>query len=67
MLYKELKIKSEAELEKLLKERREALRELRFNVFQGQLKSVRQVRNIKKTIARILTVLNVKKSPADNL
>lgn len=57
MKIKELKIKSENELQALLRESREKLRDLRFKVAQRQLKNVRDVRKTKKLIAQILTLL----------
>jgi len=53
----ELRQKSKEELEKLLKEKRERLRVLRFDLVAGKLKNVREIREIKKDIARILTLL----------
>ncbi|MBI2098924.1 50S ribosomal protein L29 [Candidatus Uhrbacteria bacterium] len=58
----ELKEKSETELRKLLAEDREKLRDLRFRVSQGAHKAVRDIRKLKLRIARILTVLTMKKS-----
>lgn len=57
---KDLKNKNIAELNALLAENRELLRELRFKDSNRQLKNVRQLRSIKKAIANILTVLNQK-------
>jgi len=54
----ELRQKSKAELEKLLKEKGERLRALRFDLASGKLKNVREIRQTKKDIARILTILN---------
>lgn len=45
------------ELEKLLKENREKLRQLRFDLSAGKVKNVKEVHKIKKEIARILTLL----------
>ena len=59
---KELKKKGEPELQKLLQESRESLRDMRFKVSQRQLKKVRDVRKMKRYIARILTILNEKKN-----
>jgi large subunit ribosomal protein L29 len=61
MKIKELKQKSENELQKMLQESREKLREFRFKIASKQLKKVREVRSVKKLIAKILTLLNVKK------
>lgn len=60
MKINELKQKSEAELKKLLQESREKLRELKFKIASKQLKKVREVRSVKKLIAKILTLLNKK-------
>jgi len=57
----ELRQKSEGELQKLLFEMREKLRQLRFELSQGKLKNVRLIRETKKDIARILTVINEKR------
>lgn len=59
MKQKEITAKSKPELTKLLSELRETLRDLRFKVANKQLKNVRQIRDAKKTIARILTRLAV--------
>lgn len=62
MEYKEIKNKSENELHRLLAESRDRLREARFKDASKQLKNVREIRVIKKTIAQILTLLNKKTS-----
>jgi large subunit ribosomal protein L29 len=58
MKIKELRNKSKEELEKLLEEYREKLRQLYFDIHLKKIKNVREVRAVKKTIARILTLLN---------
>jgi len=58
---KELKLKSGAELNKLLALSREHLRDLRFKVSQNQLKNIREFRKLKKKISTILTLINQKK------
>lgn len=60
MKVKELKVKSITELQRLLNEKREALRVMRFKVEQRQLKKVHEVKNTKRDIARILTIINHK-------
>lgn len=62
MKVKELRGKSAGELEKLLAEQREKLRSLRFNVSTAQENHVREIREAKKTIARILTLSNETKN-----
>jgi ribosomal protein L29 len=49
--------KSEKELENLLKEKREALREMRFSLTGASNEDVRNKRRNKKDVARILTEL----------
>lgn len=61
MELKELKNKTEKELKQVLNEFRDKLRDLRFKDGNKQLKNVREIREIKKTIARILTLLSIKK------
>ena len=49
-----------AELQTLLTESREQLQQLRFKVAADQHKNVRDVRSLRKTIARVLQVLRHK-------
>jgi len=65
MELKELKTKSEAELHRLLAETRNQLRELRFKDASRQLKDVRDIREAKKLIAQILTMLHLPKQSSD--
>jgi len=58
MEIKELKQKSKSELHNLLMQKRESLRELRFKDASKQMKDVREIRVVKKDIAKILTLLN---------
>jgi large subunit ribosomal protein L29 len=58
---KELWQKDKKELEKLLKECKEKLQKLRFDLKLGKLKNYREIRNLKKDIARILTIICQKK------
>lgn len=53
----ELRKKSKEELQKILKDNREKLRQLRFDLSAGKVKNVKEIRNLKKEIARILTLL----------
>jgi len=57
MKFKELKNQSEAELKKLKVELQDKLRDLRFKIASRQLKNVRETREAKKTIARVMTLL----------
>lgn len=54
---KELQHKPPLELRKLLKEKREQLRVLRFDLAAGKVKNVSEIRAVRKDIARILTAL----------
>jgi large subunit ribosomal protein L29 len=53
----ELRQKSKSELEKILKDDHERLRQLRFDLVSGKVKNVKEIREIKKDIARILTLI----------
>ncbi|MBU0597509.1 50S ribosomal protein L29 [Patescibacteria group bacterium] len=61
MKVKEVRKKTEGELQKMLKSQREVMRDLRFKISSKQHKDVRDYREVKQTIARILTVLKEKK------
>lgn len=53
----ELRQKPRRELQKLLQDSQEKLRQFRFDLVSGKIKNVREVRQTKKDIARILTIL----------
>ncbi len=57
MKIQELRQKPKEELQKLLQGNQEKLRQLRFDLVSGKIKNVREVRKIKKEIARISTLL----------
>ncbi len=61
MDFKELKKKKESDLHKILAESRDKLRDLRFKDANKQLKNVMEIRAVRGTIARVLTLLNIKK------
>jgi len=61
MNIKDLKNKNITELQVMLKEKRESVLALRFKNNSNQLKSVREIRQAKKDIARILTLINTHK------
>lgn len=52
----ELRKKTKEELQKNLFDKREKLRQLYFDLAGGKVKNVREIRKIKKDIARILTL-----------
>lgn len=62
MIAKELREKSDGELRKMLQEERERVRELRFKVSQDQHKDVRELREARKLVARILTIMRAKQA-----
>lgn len=55
-----IKIQNESDLEKAVLEKREHLRLARFGVAGSKVKNVRDQRNTKKDIARILTELHAR-------
>jgi ribosomal protein L29 len=63
---KELRGKNIEELKKLLAEKRESVRKLRFDVATKQVKNTRQIRNEKRDISRIETLINEEKTNGQN-
>jgi large subunit ribosomal protein L29 len=61
MKIKELRGKNTEELKKLLAEKRDGVRKLRFDVATKQVKNTRQIRNDKKDIAKIETLISEEK------
>ena len=61
MKIKEIREKNKKELEKNLIELRNKLTKIKFDISGKQMKNHREVRKIKKDIAKILTVLNLGK------
>ena len=59
---KEIKTKSDGELKKLLQEKKESLRVARFGASGSKSKNVKEAGTVKKTIARILTETNARKT-----
>lgn len=57
----ELRQKSKPELNKLLQDSCERLRQLRFDLASGKVKNVREIRGLKIDIARTLTLLKTLK------
>ncbi|QSH39260.1 50S ribosomal protein L29 [Candidatus Kaiserbacteria bacterium] len=57
---KDLKKKSDKDLEKLIREKREELREFRFKSAGSRTRNVREGRNTRKEIAQILTELTLR-------
>jgi large subunit ribosomal protein L29 len=57
----QLRKKSKKEMNRLLLEKRDRLRELRFDLASGRIKNVREMRQLRRDIARILTLLKEEK------
>jgi large subunit ribosomal protein L29 len=60
MKIKELREKSKKELQTMLAENREKLRQIRFDLTSKQPKNLKLTRQLKRDIARILTLLSAK-------
>lgn len=58
---KDIQNKTQADLVKMVSEKREALRTFRFGGAGAKTKDVKQGRTIRKDIARMLTLINVQK------
>ncbi|MBI3963788.1 MAG: 50S ribosomal protein L29 [Candidatus Kerfeldbacteria bacterium] len=64
MKHRELSQKPDVELSRMLREQREAVRDLRFRVSAQQHKDVRALRKAKRLVAQILTELKVRTATA---
>lgn len=51
----QLREKSKEELQQMVEGHRRMLRQLRFDLAAGKVKNVKEIRELKKTIAQILT------------
>ena len=56
--FQELKTKPAPELQKTLQELRDKLWQLKVDLASGKVKNIKEIKEIKKDIARILTILN---------
>lgn len=54
---KELKLSQKEELQNLLAQKKEGLQNFYFASSKGKIKNVKEARNLKKDIAKILTLL----------
>ena len=61
MKTKDIRTKSPADLAKFIAENEAELRTFRFGMTGGHSKNIRKSRALKKTIARVKTILNEKK------
>jgi|GEM_PF-172021 len=57
-----LRKKPESELRTIFNSHKERLQKLRFDLASGKIKNIKEIREIKKDIARILTILKNEKS-----
>lgn len=57
LLSKDLNKKGLSELEKLLSSKRKELQEFRFGIAGSKVKNIKEGRNIKRDIARIMTAI----------
>ncbi|MEX2145144.1 MAG: 50S ribosomal protein L29 [Candidatus Spechtbacterales bacterium] len=55
---KELQNKSPEELQKLLQDKKSRVVNLKINIVGGNVKNVRELREAKKDISRIYTIMN---------
>ena len=62
MKMKEITTKTTADLNKLIAEKQESLRVFRFGTAGAKTKNVKEGRTIRKDIARMMTVISMKKS-----
>jgi len=65
MEFQELKKKSADELKEMYMTNLEKLKDLRFKIASKQLKNIREMRNMKKEIAQILTIMNEKNTTGE--
>lgn len=61
MKTKELQKLTDSELKKALEQNQEKLRSLRFDLASGKVKNVREIRETRKTVARVYTLLKERK------
>jgi len=55
MKISELRTKTESEMKKIIQDNREKVRQLRFDLASGKVKNIREIRKVKKIIAKALT------------
>lgn len=61
MKIKELKVKKSAELKKIILDLKKELFNLRFQKAAGNLKNTARVKQVRRTVARVRTLLNQEK------
>jgi ribosomal protein L29 len=58
--FQQLKGKGEIELQKDLKTFQEKLRDLKLDLAAGKVKNIKEIKNLKKVVAKIMTLINNK-------
>lgn len=66
MTFAELQQKSTEELRRLLAEKRDELRTLRFKASENQLGNVSQIAKVRRMIAKIFTLLRQRETTTSN-
>jgi large subunit ribosomal protein L29 len=61
MKAKDLNKKTDADLVKLVGDGRAKLQQFRFDLSSGKIKNVREIRKVRREIARLLTLLSQRK------
>ena len=56
--FQELRIKPVPELQKMLQELRDKLWQLKVDLASGKVKNIKEIKEVKRDIARILTIVN---------
>ncbi|MBI2574163.1 MAG: 50S ribosomal protein L29 [Candidatus Wildermuthbacteria bacterium] len=64
MNIQELRKQSARDFQRILQEERARVRQLRFDIAAGKTKQTKDLRDAKKTIARILSIINERKTPS---
>ncbi|MGL4947925.1 MAG: 50S ribosomal protein L29 [Mycoplasma sp.] len=65
-MVRDLRKKTNAELAELIAKCKEQLLQIRFNVANGEVEKLHTIPEIRKTIARSLTILNERSMEANN-
>ena len=53
-----MKGKSKDELEKMLQDKKAQVVNLKINIYSGNIKNVKELREVKRDVAKVLTLLN---------
>lgn len=60
--FEQFKVKAPAELKKFVEDSKEKLRALKFDLAAGKVKNVAELKNLRRDVARALTLLAINKS-----